>query len=53
MASKKFFCVDAHTCGNPVRLVAGGGPLLQGNTMMEKKAPFSARIRLDKKRADV
>lgn len=23
-----FFCIDAHTCGNPVRLVAGGGPLL-------------------------
>lgn len=40
MASKKFFCVDAHTCGNPVRLVAGGGPLLQGNTMMEKRLHF-------------
>lgn len=40
MASKKFFCVDAHTCGNPVRLVAGGGPLLQGATMMEKRLHF-------------
>jgi len=30
MASKTFFCIDAHTCGNPVRLVAGGGPVLQG-----------------------
>jgi 4-hydroxyproline epimerase len=40
MASKKFFCVDAHTCGNPVRLVAGGGPLLQGSTMMEKRLHF-------------
>lgn len=40
MASKKFFCVDAHTCGNPVRLVAGGGPLLHGNTMMEKRLHF-------------
>lgn len=40
MASKKFFCVDAHTCGNPVRLVAGGGPLLQGNSMMEKRLHF-------------
>jgi 4-hydroxyproline epimerase len=40
MASKKFFCVDAHTCGNPVRLVAGGGPMLQGNTMMEKRLHF-------------
>jgi len=25
MASHTFFCVDGHTCGNPVRLVAGGG----------------------------
>jgi 4-hydroxyproline epimerase len=40
MASKKFFCVDAHTCGNPVRLVAGGGPMLYGNTMMEKRLHF-------------
>lgn len=40
MASKKFFCVDAHTCGNPVRLVAGGGPLLHGNSIMEKRLHF-------------
>ncbi len=40
MAAKKFFCVDAHTCGNPVRLVAGGGPFLQGNSMMEKRLHF-------------
>ena len=40
MASKKFFCVDAHTCGNPVRLVAGGGPLLNGNSMMERRLHF-------------
>lgn len=40
MSSKKFFCVDAHTCGNPVRLVAGGGPLLNGSTMMEKRLHF-------------
>ena len=40
MASKTFFCVDAHTCGNPVRLVAGGGPVLQGNSMMEKRLHF-------------
>jgi hypothetical protein len=25
---RSFFCIDSHTCGNPVRLVAGGGPLL-------------------------
>ncbi len=42
MASKKFFCVDAHTCGNPVRLVAGGGPLLHGNSMMEQRLHFLA-----------
>lgn len=37
---KTFFCVDAHTCGNPVRLVAGGGPLLEGSNMMEKRLHF-------------
>lgn len=37
---KTFFCIDAHTCGNPVRLVAGGGPLLQGATMREKRLFF-------------
>lgn len=37
---KTFFCIDAHTCGNPVRLVAGGGPVLQGNTMSEKRQHF-------------
>ncbi|MBA4257783.1 MAG: hydroxyproline-2-epimerase [Chitinophaga sp.] len=40
MSHKKFFCIDAHTCGNPVRLVAGGGPLLEGNSMMEKRLHF-------------
>lgn len=35
-----FHCVDAHTCGNPVRLVAEGGPALQGNTMSEKRQHF-------------
>ncbi|MEP2667550.1 MAG: 4-hydroxyproline epimerase [Cyclobacteriaceae bacterium] len=37
---KTFFCIDAHTCGNPVRLVAGGGPLLQGANMSEKRQHF-------------
>ncbi len=37
---KTFFCIDAHTCGNPVRVVAGGGPLLKGDTMMEKRLHF-------------
>ncbi|QPC90341.1 4-hydroxyproline epimerase [Mesorhizobium sp. INR15] len=42
MAKKSFFCIDGHTCGNPVRLVAGGGPLLHGSTMMERRAHFLA-----------
>lgn len=37
---KNFFCVDAHTCGNPVRLVAGGGPVLEGKNMSEKRQHF-------------
>ena len=40
MNSRKFFCIDAHTCGNPVRLVAAGGPELEGNDMSEKRQHF-------------
>lgn len=40
---KTFFCIDAHTCGNPVRVVAGGGPPLDGATMSEKRQDFMAR----------
>ena len=40
MPNKTFFCIDAHTCGNPVRLVAGGGPDLQGANMSEKRQHF-------------
>ena len=39
---KTFFCVDGHTCGCPVRLVAGGGPDLVGATMSEKRQDFLA-----------
>jgi 4-hydroxyproline epimerase len=35
-----FFCIDAHTCGNPVRLVKEGGPVLQGSNMSEKRQHF-------------
>ena len=35
-----FFCIDAHTCGNPVRLVKEGGPTLIGNNMSEKRQHF-------------
>ena len=41
---KTFFCVDGHTCGCPVRLVAGGGPELVGATMSEKRQDFLARF---------
>ena len=40
MNRKTFFCVDAHTCGNPVRVVAGGGPNLIGANMSEKRQHF-------------
>ena len=42
MTRHTFTCIDGHTCGNPVRLVAGGGPLLDGATMMERRAHFLA-----------
>ena len=40
MSKRTFFCIDAHTCGNPVRVVAGGGPPLHGATMSEKRQHF-------------
>jgi len=43
MEKKRFFCIDAHTCGNPVRVVAGGGPALQSKPIMEKREEFLAR----------
>ena len=42
MSSFSFFCIDGHTCGNPVRLVAGGGPPLVGASMSEKRQDFLA-----------
>ena len=43
MAQHTFFCIDAHTCGNPVRVVAGGGPRLDAATMAERRLEFLAR----------
>lgn len=40
MTRHTFSCFDGHTCGNPVRLVSGGGPQLKGATMMERRAHF-------------
>jgi 4-hydroxyproline epimerase len=42
MARSIFSCIDAHTCGNPVRVVAEGGPSLDGRTMSERRAHFIA-----------
>ena len=44
MSRHTFFCLDGHTCGNPVRLVAGGAPPLQGTTMLERRAHFLAEF---------
>ncbi len=38
-----FFCIDGHTAGNPVRLVAGGAPLLSGASMAERRLDFLNR----------
>jgi 4-hydroxyproline epimerase len=35
-----YHCIDAHTCGNPVRLVTSGGPELEGANMSEKRQHF-------------
>ena len=40
MPRSKFTCIDAHTCGNPVRLIVKGGPELVGNNMSEKRQHF-------------
>jgi 4-hydroxyproline epimerase len=39
-----FFCIDGHTAGNPVRLVAGGAPLLRGASMSQRRQDFLARF---------
>ena len=40
MTNHTFFCVDGHTCGNPVRVVKHGGPDLDGSSMIERRAHF-------------
>ena len=44
MAKFTFSCVDAHTCGNPVRVVMGGGPQLAGASMSERRQHFLAEF---------
>ncbi|WP_294333397.1 4-hydroxyproline epimerase [uncultured Sphingomonas sp.] len=41
---RTFFCIDGHTAGNPVRLVAGGAPLLRGGDMLARRADFLERF---------
>ena len=40
MSKHTFVCIDAHTCGNPVRVIKKGGPELVGKTMNEKRLHF-------------
>lgn len=40
MSENTFVCIDAHTCGNPVRVVKHGGPELSGANMSEKRQHF-------------
>lgn len=42
MARRTFSCIDAHTAGNPVRVVSGGGPQLDGDSMSERRQHFLA-----------
>jgi 4-hydroxyproline epimerase len=37
-----FSCIDAHACGNPVRLVYQGGPELEGDSMLDRQQHFMA-----------
>ena len=39
-----FHCIDAHACGNPVRLVYSGGPALEGGTMLDRQQHFEAEF---------
>ena len=39
-ARHEFDCIDAHTCGNPVRVVAAGGPQLEGDSMAARRQHF-------------
>ncbi len=40
MSSTTFKCIDAHTCGNPVRVVTSGAPELRGATMSARRLDF-------------
>lgn len=40
MPKSTFVCIDAHTCGNPVRVITEGIPKVEGNSMSEKRQHF-------------
>ena len=40
MSKHIFECIDAHTCGNPVRLILTEKPDLEGISMSEKRLDF-------------
>jgi len=40
MSRSIFPCIDAHTCGNPVRVVTDNAPQLSGDSMREKRQHF-------------
>jgi len=42
MKRQTFSCIDAHTCGNPVRLIYKGGPDLEGDSMLDRQQHFIA-----------
>ncbi len=44
MSTHTFFCIDAHTCGNPVRVVAGGAPWLEGDSASARRQHFLAHF---------
>jgi len=44
MSKHTFSCIDAHTCGNPVRVVSGGGPQLAGASMSDRRQHFLAEF---------
>ncbi|MBQ0734814.1 4-hydroxyproline epimerase [Aquimarina celericrescens] len=40
MSRTIFKCIDAHTCGNPVRVVTTGHPPLEGDSISQKRQHF-------------